>query len=382
MRTVVTVALLLATLAESQANDVNPPSPSQPPASELNNRGVTAARDGRFEEGVALLRQALAMEPGDPLTRKNLSGVLTDWGRQLQRQGHIDRAVPTLQEAIEYDPHNGMAPLVLGDLLYLNRSEMAAAVQLWKRAHGKIPEAVWPSVANRIAQAERDQLFEHDVSIRRTAHGEIRFQHANTEDLDALEQAFEAAYAKLVEQLGAGPPRLTVIVYSASDLRRVYSLQRDWALGFYDGRIRLTLQELGRVHLDDIVAHELAHAFLHYTYGDRLPIWVHEGYAQLQERVQVRRGEAARIEAGLQARALWIPLKWLDRHFQQPSGDEDVARAYLQARLATQELITRYGTARFLSFLGKLSSGMRIEQAYDEVFAPARWARADHGIFD
>lgn len=350
-------------------------------ATELNNQGVTAAHAGHFEEGVALLRQALALNPADATARTNLSGILTDWARQLDARGRSDDAIAALEEAVRLDDVNGLALVSLGDLLYLRRSDMEAAIRWWQRANGHVPTTVWQGVANRITQAQRDQLIERHFGATTTAHFAIRFQRSQAADATRLGQLLEAAYTSLERQLGGGPARLAVIVYTDQDLRRTYN-QRDWALGFYDGRIRLRVDDLTQPYLPDMIAHELAHAFLHHLYQDRLPVWAHEGFAQLQERPRPVEGEAARIEEGLRSRMLWIPLKWLDRRFQQPSGAEDVARAYTEARLVVQELVSRYGMPRLTSFFQQVAAGASVEAAYDEAFAPSRWVRADLGDFN
>ena len=202
---------------ESAVNGSPAPSPA-----DLNNRGVTEARAGRFEEGVSWLRQALALDPHDPLTRKNLSGVLTDWARQLAPQGQVDRAIAALQEATAQDPDNGLALVLLGDLSYLQRDDLDAALQAWKRAHGHVPAPIWQAVANRIAQVQRDQLIEHGFASRRMAHFDIRFQGADHPDVSALERLLEDAYSRLADALGSEAGRITVLVYTEQDLRRVY----------------------------------------------------------------------------------------------------------------------------------------------------------------
>ena len=364
----------------STANQATP-NEEPPGATELNNRGVTEARAGRFKEGAALLRLALTRDPADTLTRQNLSGVLTDWARQLEQQGHVDEAIATLREAVEHNPENGLAVVRLGDLFYLKRSDMSWAIRYWQQAHGKVSASLWQAVANRLTAAQRDQLIERGFTASQTAHFDIRFQASRDVNLVTLQQVLEETYAQLSQQLGRSPSRVTVIVYTDQDLRRVYD-QRDWALGLYDGRIRLRLDELTQPYLQDMVAHELAHAFLQHGYGDRLPIWVHEGFAQLQERTRPQSPEAERIARGVASRTMWIPLKWLDRHFEQPSSTEDVARAYLEARLVVDELMRRYGIKHFKAFLEQLSGGTGVGEAYDQAFAPSRWSKTDQGIFE
>ena len=350
-------------------------------ATDLNNRGVTEAKAGRFEEGVSLLRQAIAQDPGDETIRKNLSGMLSDWAPRLDQRGRGDDAVEALREAIRHDPDNGWAYVTLGDLLYLRHSRLDEAIDMWRRAHGKVPPAAWPGVSDRIAQAGRDQTIERGFTARESAHFELRFQAHASLDAARLEQALEDAYERLAGEFGRGPPRLTVLVYSERDLRRVYN-QRDWAVGFYDGRVRLRADDVASALLPDLLSHELAHAFLHHLYGAGVPVWVHEGYAQLQERPRTLDADGERLMAGLKDRSQWIPLGWLDRRFSQPTSQEDVLRAYLEAKMAVEAMVARHGTPKFHAFLGALTAGRSPDEAYEEACAPARWALAERGLFE
>lgn len=363
---------------------------AEPPApaldqTELNNRGVSAAQAGRFDEGVQWLRQALALNAQDALTRKNLSGVLTDWAAQLERQGRTDEAIAALREATTLDPGHGPGWVRLGDLLYMRRDATSEAVHAWKQALPSAPTAVARELADRVKRVQRDHAIEqgfiHGPLQTNTPHFLIRFEQAHHDDLQRFTQVLEEQYARLSAILGVGPSRLTVIVYSARDIQRV-STKRDWAIGLYDGRIRLRVDELTQPWLDDVVAHELTHAFLHHRSSSPLPMWVHEGYAQAQERPREAPPEMARMEDGVRSRASWIPLKWLDRRFGQPADTGDVFRAYVQSRLVVQELIDRHGMPAFTAFLDALGRGADIEEAYEQAFAPSRWSRADMGHLD
>jgi tetratricopeptide (TPR) repeat protein len=350
-----------------------------PSATDLNNQGVTAAQAGQFEAGVDYLRQALKANPQDDVVRKNLSGVLTDWASRLERTGHVDRAEQLLLEAIEHEPGNGKAFVLLGDLSYFKRSDFAQAVAYWKRAHGTLPTAEWRVLADRISQAQRDQAIERGFLSEQTAHFDMRLQRQDGLTLSTLGELLEEEYAQLMAVLGGGPSKVTVIVYMEQDLRRTYN-QRDWAMGFYDGRLRLLWNEVGTDSARTLVAHELAHAFLHHGYGNSLPIWVHEGFAQLQEGPRPLTEAERRLEQGIASGASWVPLKWLDRRFTHPSSREDVWRAYVQARLVVAELVKRHGMGRFTRFLQKLSEGTAVDAAYDTAFAPSRWSRTDQTI--
>jgi tetratricopeptide (TPR) repeat protein len=319
------------------------------------------------------------MDPAVGKIRKNLSGMLADWAALREQAGETDQAERLLREATTHDPTNGMAFVRLGDLAYFRRSRFAEAIGYWKQAYGKIPSEEWPGVAERISQAQRDQAIERGFVSAKTAHFDIRIQEHHV-NVDALGPMLEEAHARLTQALGFGPSTITVIVYTARDLQRTYN-QRDWAMGFYDGRLRMLWDEIGAAMAKPLIAHELTHAFLHEAYGPALPIWVHEGLAQYEEGLRPASESEIRAEEGVLAGTQWIPLKWLDRRFRQPADRDDVLRAYVQARLVVGALVSRHGMDRFKQFLDALSRGTLIEAAYNAAFAPAQWSHTDRPIF-
>ena len=355
-------------------------SSAAPRATELNNEGVAAARAGRFEQGAALLRQALQLDPADALAKKNLSGILTDWAVLVERAGDPAKPETLLREALQRNPANGRAARLLGDFYYFQRSEFAQAIAAWTQAHAVLEGEERRVVADRIAQAQRDAAIERGFASQPTAHFDIRLPPGSGVDVRALGEWLEARYAALAALLGQGPPMLTVIIYTDADLHRTY-YQRDWALGFYDGRLRLSAGELQTELGPAMVAHELAHAFLHHLYGNTLPTWIHEGFASAQEEeLRVRTDAERRVDEAVRSGASWVPLKWLDRRFEQPSNVEDVWKAYSEARLVVAELIARHGRERFVTFLQALAHGTPMDAAFDAAFAPDRWAGTDRNF--
>jgi hypothetical protein len=73
----------------------------------------------------------------------------------------------------------------------------------------------------------------------------------------------------------------------------------------------------------------------------------------------------------------WVPLKWLDRRFTQPTSRDDIIRAYVQARLVVAALLKDHGVGNFKQFLGGLAAAQPIDAAYERAFAPDRWAATD-----
>ncbi len=349
---------------------------------ELNNQGVRAAQAGRFEEAAELLRKALSLTPTDSQVKKNLSGILTDWAAQLQEKGQLDQAASALQEAYAHDPSNAKALLLLGDLAYTAKDDLAAAVSLWKRALPGVPSSHRQRLLDRISQAERDLSIEKGFQAIQTEHFQVRFEgHPDPERSQRLAGVLEEEHARLRRGLGSGPSHIGVIVYAGDSFKRIAGRQ-DWTLGLYDGRIRLRLEEIGTERMAPILSHELAHAFLREEFGPRVPVWVHEGFAQASEPARLLAPREEELRQGFASRNSWVPLKWLDRRFQQPSHLEDVERAYAQSKWVVSRLLERFGQGKFRQFLNGLSAGKPMEKAFDQAFKPLTWARADAGNFD
>ena len=368
--------LAAGVLASASAVRADDPAGNERLANDLNTVAITEAQAGRWSEAVDHLRRAVKINSSSMLLRKNLSGILTDWAFQLEQTGDASHVEPLLLEAVTYDSDNALAYVRLGDLAYFRRSDFTAAIGYWKRANGKISAVEWRSVADRISQAQRDAAIEREFVSHPTAHFDIRVHHQGKADLDALGRQLEDGYMRLLQRMGNGPPKITAILYSAGDLRRTYN-QRDWAVGFYDGRLRLAVREVGTEMAPVLIAHELTHAFLQSAYGPTLPIWVHEGFAQFQEGERPRAKEELEQERAVLDGGGWTPLKWLDGKFTKPTGRDDIVRAYTQARLVVNALITRYGGERFKQFMSELSSGKPVSAAYEAAFAPEQWAATD-----
>ena len=354
----------------------------QPTGADLNNQGVQEAKRGDFERGASLLRQAVSLEPGDSRLRKNLSGVLTDWANQLSGRGQTQSCVGLLEEALTYDPDNGKALVLLGDVSYTTLNDLERALASWKRAYGKVPADQWNRIHQRISQTERDLLIERNFTGHRAGHFQIRFENSpGGEMVSMLRGILEQQYARLSDALDVSVENFPVIVYGDSSFKRVVG-RKDWALGLYDGRIRLRLEDVRSDHVSSVVAHELAHAVLAKAYGPRIPTWVHEGFAQAQEPHRLLTPREEEMVKAIARGNAWIPLKWLDQRFEQPSDWNDLTRVYLQARFVVEFLIRKEGISRFRAFLKRLSGGESAGQAFDQSFVSLRWSKVDQGVLE
>lgn len=348
---------------------------------ELNNQAVRIAQEGDLKQGVALLRRAYALDPSDSGVTKNLSGMLTDWGLELYRTGQTGGALNAFHEAASIDVTNAAARVHLGDIYYIDRDENEQALHYWREAFSLTSGLERVSIEQRLNQAERDQKLERGYQETATEHFLIRFPETVSQtDLDAFAKLLEDSYAALAAELGPLTNRVTVIIYPENSFERVAG-RKDWAIGLYDGKIRLRADELNTDLPLFILPHELAHAFLRGHFGAALPQWLNEGFAQAQEPDRRLSPEEKRLRDRVLSRNLWVPLDWLDRRFETPSNQEDVDAAYMQSKIAVSRLVEDYGLGDLRAFMQRLANGESVEAAFDASFRSAKWSRFSRGSF-
>jgi tetratricopeptide (TPR) repeat protein len=349
---------------------------------ELNYLGVNAANEGQFQESVAYLQEALTLYPDEIKVTQNLSAILTTWAAELYKNGKMEEAISRLRKAATYDETNGPSLFFLGDLVYLIENDFKGAIELWNKAKKDAPADKRRMIIERIKRAELDYKIERSYHTEESRFFEIHFENEDVRGkIKSLSAFLDEQYQVFSEALSMTPGKVSVIVYPRGTFARLVR-HRDFAIGFYDGRIRLREEELGTDEEANTAAHELAHAFLHRGFGPHIPSWIHEGYAQFSEPSLVLSNREADVKKSIEARTLWIPLKWIDRHFSQPSSDDDLIQAYLQSYVVVNFLIGDQRQDEFQAFLSKLGSGSPAREAFDESFEPLRWSRIQQGIFD
>lgn len=333
-----------------------------------------------LQNRVSVSRAQIKQSPASPAAKQNLSQALTDWANYLLVSKKTPEAVKALEEAVAVEPKNGPAWFLMGDIAYLQQSRFKEALEYWGKAYPLAPDYIQKQITVRQSRAKLDQHVERGYESVATAHFEIRFEKGmNRGQAEQTAQFLEAEYQKLATELQTQPSKMTVIIYGKEGFDR-FSGGHDETLGLYDGRIRMSGQYMNTPYEKTILSHELAHAFLHYAYGNQLPVWIQEGYAQYHESERNLTPEEQRIKKELQAGQGWIPLKWLDRKFLQPSGIEEVTRAYLESRMVVGHLIEKEGAGPFLAFLKKISLGEPLKTAFESSFKTG-WNDMEYGRF-
>lgn len=368
-----------------------PAGAASPEAERLNQRAVALTAQGRYEQAVALLTQALRLSPNDEVLRRNLAGVRTRWGHRLLQAGSLDQAqeqyqaaldlnpgelaallglgdaqirrrapraaLETYRQAVALDPRNAEASLRLGEAYY-QLGDLTAALSEWERALHLRPEDA--GLQERFQQVQREARVQGGYRARDSQHFTVVYEGERRDGVGrALLAVLERAYADVGYELGAYPSSdVQVIFYSERDFRDATGVPA--ALvggGFYhllDGKIRIALRGLVPEDpwLTSVLYHEYTHALIYaIARGNNPPRWVHEGLAVQMER---RRAAAFKQEAIRRARDGVVPRL--------------EASPYTQGSVAMGHLIERYGMPAIQQMLRRMGEGRSFAQAFQEAF--------------
>ncbi len=302
----VLAAVALRAGAEISSAQVPAPGPPRDRAiAELHGRAEGAA-PGSHEAGV-------------------LAGELERFGSAYLAEGDTGRASELLSEAYALDEENG---LVLAELTlcYLRAEEFDAARFYLRRAQERVTHAppeiygvlgdvyfglhrlddavfAWedfvrfggsdPALLSRLARARQELAVSRGQRSLTLDHFTLYADPGVDEGIvEAAGADLEAAYPWQSELLGAGlAGRQVVVLYGGRAYFSLVSVP-DWSSGLFDGKIRISVEPGVETSgaLAAVLRHELAHALLRQSAGDRLPGWFHEGLAQWCEgrRIPVR----------------------------------------------------------------------------------------------
>ena len=198
--------------------------------------------------------------------------------------------------------------------------------------------------------------------------------------LRAAADGLENAYEKMTTTLRAPLMRRQIVVlYSGRAYFSLVSVP-DWVGGVYDGKIRVSVQPGGDEDASSaVLAHELAHAVLRQAAGDRVPGWLHEGYAQWRSGRRLPWRElAAALAAGAAPSAAA-----LESSLRGPLDRGAARSVYAQTLSLVEHLVDHRGEGSLACVIEGLGSGATIDEALvketgwttEELFASwTRWA--------
>ncbi len=148
-------------------------------ASIYRQRGLTYRDQGQFEDAIATLKQAVAIDPFN-----SYGYVLLGWTQHLADQG--DQAIETLKVALQYDETNIEAMNALG-IAYLVQGQLEDAVATHRQA---VELDEYNEIAHYNLSLAYQRLKDYDAAIRHARRAtELEAYNSHTWVALALAQA-------------------------------------------------------------------------------------------------------------------------------------------------------------------------------------------------
>jgi len=284
--------------------------------------GDVAARNYRFDEAVALSRQALLLKPDD-------SKALASLGLHLLRTGDEPAARRSLEASFKIDPF---------DTVTFNLLQMMDTLDKFVTVEDN-------GIILRMDKAEAPLLQERVLALAHEALNTFSKRYQFTPKGPILIEVFPKHDDFAVRT--AGLPGMI------------------GALGVCFGRV-VTMDSPrarpGEFQWEATLWHELAHVITIQMSNQRVPRWITEGISEYEEalaRPDWRRNQDIAF-AGMMNAGEVIKLKDLNAAFQNPKL---ISMAYFQGSLVVDFLIKKFGDAKLHELLRAYGRGLEMDEA-------------------
>jgi tetratricopeptide (TPR) repeat protein len=357
-----------------------------------NQRGVELNAEGRHQEAIAEFEKALRLAPTQPVVRRNLALARASFGAVLlqerayqaaiailpeEAEFHMglgwaflglqepDRAVEALRRARDLNPTEARVYRLLGEAYY-HRGDMAAAVTAWEEGLRLRPGD--QELEGLITKAKGERRVYEQYERRPGHHFTLRYvgdvqEELGKEILAILEQAYEDVgydlnyYAR---------HEVEVVVYSDEDFVAITDLP-SWVGGVFDergGRIRIPVRGIRQTaDLRALLYHEYTHVVIRSVTGGRVPTWLNEGLALIEQRTPMD-GEVEMVRQ-MAVKGELPSLRTLNDSFVGLSGS-DARVNYAVSYVATRYLVDRWSLWDIQRLLQRLGDGAPFDGALEE----------------
>jgi len=385
---------------EANGDRGGPQDPVPPAAVRANERGIRLLLDREAAPAVEAFRAALASAPESRVVERNLAAALAALGERRRVERQHREAVDLLKEAVERHPsrllyrvqlgrarfgtgtdvgrlaaredlqwvldrdsHHLDALVNLGQIEYIER-RLEEAVRLWTRALELRSHDA--DVENRLRKARRELAVERSFRELRTRNFLLRYSPDVTLELATAVRGYcEEAYSDLSRRFQSYPDRVVVTLYTPEQFRSA-TRAHAWVAGLWDGTIRLTARPRARsADLRATIYHELTHHLVRSLARD-VPVWLHEGLAQVAEEKRPETAEA-RLARGSPPR-----LEELDTRILTQRDPRRVSRFYDVALAFTASLRRERGDAGIQDLLRALGEGRPLDETLRKTFGESR----------
>ena len=327
---------------------------AQPAISAAVEKGFQALQNGDTDTAASIFGEELTRRPKDPL-------VLFGAGVVAKVQGQDEHAIALLKQALQIEPRLAAAALILGEILY-RQGDVDLAIGLYERALRDAPAPMVEAMRQRLDAWREEASMPQNHDAIKNDRFTIGFDGPVQQKLAArASTVLDAAFWRIGKTLGAYPSAsINVVLYSARQFHDITGAP-EWAAGGFDGQIRLPVGGAAQnlAEFDRILTHELTHAMLKSVAPRNLPAWLNEGLAMYPEG-----HDSALSERRLARARLFVPLAALQTSFSRLNAAQ-AAVAYEESAFAARALLDRIGPSGLGELLQDLANGQTIEQAIE-----------------
>jgi hypothetical protein len=218
----------------------------------------------------------------------------------------------------------------------------------------------------RLAFSHRYLNVEEAYASLRAASFRVRYAPAiPAERAAAALRLCEEAYGDLTKRFETYPGLIVVTLYPPAEFRsatRMYG----WVAGLSDGTIRITVgPATSNASLRVTIYHELTHHLIR-SHAPRVPVWLHEGLAQIAE------GKSADRAVARLRRLGDLEVSELSAEVVRLRDPQQVSRFYDLAVSFTQYLLELQGYPGFLRVFVALREGQSETEALRTVYGSPR----------
>jgi len=302
--------------------------------------------DGQAHEALRHARIALFRHPKSVTALQALAAAQIALGEWVQ-------AKATVAQALALEPGSPLSLELLGDAL-AEAGDFVAAREQYRLAAEAAPQ---PRVHKKL-----ESLGPVAASVS-SARFRIRFDGAADEPLGlAVLNVLDRAWEDHERHLGfAADLPVTVVLQTAKAFQDT-TRAPEWAAAWNDGTIRVPVMGLDRptATLVRVLRHEVAHSFVASRTGANCPTWLQEGLAQWLEG-----GDPGREDATLASLARGTPLPRLET-LEQPFTDLPEAQAqvaYAASLSAVAYILKQHGEGGLRRLIEALATGVPAAEA-------------------
>ncbi len=333
-----------------------------------NNYALTYSSGENLIYVCNYFREALKYDPDNDQIKKNFSVALTNKAGDEYGNGRFSSAAQLLEKAIIYDDENWNAYIYLGEIAY-SSDNLKDAVKYWRKALALNPSLT--DLKLRLEKVERENQIENKFNTAKIKYFKVKFEgYKDSENAWKALRILENARYKIGADFKLYPTfPITVIIYTSKQFDTLTN-SLDWALGMYDGKIRVKKEDLikGKKLLRRVLFHEYTHALIHEITKGNIPFWLNVGIAQFEEPDKDNiPHEEKWLRNKLQRKEL-ISISKLETIFAARNDINDLTLAYLESKLFVCYLMDKYGFHPFDNLLKCLGKGAKFDASLKKIF--------------